>query len=389
MFKKYSVIVSRYKALVSLFFGLLFKSGKEGRRILFKDVFGALFSKNNSNVNFLLWGIDNYRPRLKASLWSPSSRITSSIKFLHGPEFFLNTPSNSRYHKPKVAFLRHGALGDVLLAEPVISEFARQRPDVEVIVATNFPIIFKNHPYIFETINVEDLKRYNHFSAIFNLDELPENQKEKHIVRAYADFIIGNDLFDLQPHLFYSDTEIQAVTKFIESIGRPFCVVHNRIDKAQPFRNVEITEWVKFLNEIHRRHPEIVFLQIGQMPNDVAIKGEDFLDLLDHFSIHEVAILISQAKLFIGTDAGPLHIAGTTNTPILSFFTYVPSHSRNPLRNNGDFLGVDSYIECAGCWTQFTRPHGWYCQRGDFACSKSFDFEKALPFIDEKLSLKL
>ena len=373
-------------ALITLMLSLLLKSGERGRRFLRENFFTFLNPSSEKFKKLTTWCLDNYKPRLKVGIWESSSRVTPLIEALVGLKFFKAAEPSMRYHKPKVAFVRRGAMGDVLLAEPCIREFARKRPNVEVVIATDCPEVFKNHPYIRQTLPTKELKNFNEFSAVFDLDALHENQKEKHITRAYADLIIGNDDFDLQPQLYFVDRDRFVIEKFLAELSRPICVVHNRIDESQPFRNVDIDIWTNFLREVKRRHPDLVFLQIGLRPKDVAIEGEDFLDVRNQFTIHQIALLIENARLFIGTDAGPLHVAGTTNTPILSFFTYISSVTRAPLRARGAFLGVDSKIECAGCWTQFSRPNGWYCRQGSYDCSKRFKVDEAWPWMAPHLS---
>ena len=375
-----SKYLSKLSALMSFLAALLFKSGSGGRTAVKKNILAIVNPNSGQFKKLLLWSLDNYKPRLKAGIWESSSRVTHIVKNLVSPDFLVGAPPNTRYNKPKVVFIRRGAMGDVLLAEPCIREFARQRPNVEVVVATDCPDVFKNNPYIRQTLPVKELKNFNQFSAIFDLDALHENQKEKHITRAYADLIIGNDGFDLQPQLYFVDRDMSVIENFLAKLSRPICVVHNRIDEDQPFRNVDIDIWTNFLKETKRHHPDLVFLQIGLRPKDIAIEGEDFLDVRDQFTIHQIALLIENARLFIGTDAGPLHVAGTTNTPILSFFTYISSATRAPLRINGAFLGLDSAIDCAGCWVNFSRPDGWYSRQGNYDCSKSFKVDEALPW---------
>ena len=377
---------TKLSVLTAFLAALVLKSGSSGRATVKKNIPAIFNPKSEQFKKLLLWSLDNYKPRLKAGIWESSSRVTHIVKNLVSPDFFVSAPPNARFNNPKVVFIRRGSMGDVLLAEPCIREFAHKRPNVEVIVATDCPEVFKNHPYIRQTLPTKELKNLNKFSAIFDLDALYENQKEKHITKAYADLIIGNDEFDLQPKLYFVDQDRFVVENFLAELSRPICVVHNRVDESQPFRNVDIDLWTNFLKGAKRRHPDLVFLQIGLRPKDVAIEGEDFLDVRDQFTIHQIALLIKNARLFIGTDAGPLHVAGTTDTPILSFFTYISAATRAPLRAEGAFLGFDSALDCAGCWVNFSRPDGWYCRQGNYDCSKSFKIDEAWPWMAQHLS---
>lgn len=90
-------------------------------------------------------------------------------------------------------------------------------------------------------------------------------------------------------------------------------------------------------------------------------------------------ILIKNAVLFLGTDAGPLHIAACTQTPIVSFFTVAHHEVRKPLRNEeAPFTAITPQIECYGCQNQFKHTTQWRCLREDFLCTSKFNVKEAL-----------
>jgi hypothetical protein len=48
-----------------------------------------------------------------------------------------------------------------------------------------------------------------------------------------------------------------------------------------------------------------------------------------------------------------------------------------PLRNGGKFMPLMSNVDCYGCLTRNPIPRpGYYCERGDNACTFGFDVEK-------------
>lgn len=75
------------------------------------------------------------------------------------------------------------------------------------------------------------------------------------------------------------------------------------------------------------------------------------IDLIDKTTLLEAGKIIAQSKCIIGVDNGLLHLAGTTDVPIIGGFTTVEGKYRFPYRNNQ--LGWNFYSvnpnESLGC----------------------------------------
>jgi len=81
------------------------------------------------------------------------------------------------------------------------------------------------------------------------------------------------------------------------------------------------------------------------------------------FDLSELAALVSRARLYIGGDSGPLHVAATTRTPVVALFgPTLPARSlpwRDPAVPS---IAVDAGpLECRPC-------HQRTCVPGDFRC---------------------
>lgn len=73
-------------------------------------------------------------------------------------------------------------------------------------------------------------------------------------------------------------------------------------------------------------------------------------DLVDKTTLRELYTIMSKAKLVLGMDSGPLHLAFATNTAVIAGFTTVRPDLRVPLRNNGvKTLAVSAAIQCRFC----------------------------------------
>ena len=123
------------------------------------------------------------------------------------------------------------------------------------------------------------------------------------------------------------------------------------------------------------------------------IKGETHIDydmginLVDKTSLMEAATIMSKAAAVIGLDNGLLHLAATTDVPIIYGFTTVEPHHRLPVRHNEMGWNIqtivpDEDIDCRFCQSKmnFVYNHKFTeCFYGDYKCIKKMDSE---PYIE-------
>lgn len=84
------------------------------------------------------------------------------------------------------------------------------------------------------------------------------------------------------------------------------------------------------------------------------------------------------AKLFIGGDSGPLHLAAATKTPIIGLFTIALAERREPWgRDPKTFIGMNAPIDCVGCLHDAPAPVRFLeCPAGiDYKCTESFSIK--------------
>jgi len=111
-------------------------------------------------------------------------------------------------------------------------------------------------------------------------------------------------------------------------------------------------------------------LHFGEIPNLL-------FDTVNKLDIHETAELISRARAYIGIDAGTLHIAACTETPVVALYTAAKAEFREPRDRTAKHVNIASEIECYGCMLDYPPPYQTYhCKRGDEECTRRFDPEK-------------
>lgn len=155
--------------------------------------------------------------------------------------------------------------------------------------------------------------------------------------------------------------------------GDRIVVIH--VSAGNPFRRWPIDHFVTLTTSL-ADHPGIrVVLSSGPSDREAAGEirararaqigpkaGEAILDC-GEFSLAELRALTDRASLFIGGDSGPLHIAATTNVPIVGLFGPTLPERSAPWRDSSlPMAAVDAGpLPCRPCDQRVCAP-------GDFRC---------------------
>lgn len=117
------------------------------------------------------------------------------------------------------------------------------------------------------------------------------------------------------------------------------------------------------------------------------------INLLDKTSLLESREIIAHSAAIIGLDNGLIHLAGTTNVPIIVGYTTVEPNVRMPYRN--DIMGYNCYpvvppesLDCRFCQSQmnFTLEHDFrFCYYKDNKCTKILSSELYIEQINKIL----
>lgn len=268
--------------------------------------------------------------------------------------------------RPKILVVRGGALGDVLMATPIIRELYNDYDGLcDIYVQTGYPDVFKDSPYV-TGVNPAEL---HHYDAVYNLTRSYENNPAMHTVHAYGWSVFGNmELSDYSLELFHSESDANKIL----TLGyRNYVVIHMR-QHNWPSRNLRPEFYKQLILQI-LDETDLNIVQVGG-EHELAFSGNDrLINDLGKYSIHELKCLVEGARAFIGIDGGLIHVAACTDTPMLSFFTSCRAEFRKPLRKNQPFYPIAN-IECYGCQLQNPVPCvEFVCHRNDVACIDSFD----------------
>jgi ADP-heptose:LPS heptosyltransferase len=157
------------------------------------------------------------------------------------------------------------------------------------------------------------------------------------------------------------------------SAAHPVVVIH--VSAGNPFRRWPPESFEALAVALARRDPSRrIILTSG--PSDAHAANEiagsvravlgpiaGTVPAIGEFDLAELRALVARAAVYIGGDSGPLHIAGTTTTPIVALFGPTLAERSMPWRDPRWFAeAVDAGpLECRPCRQRECAPKDFRC----------------------------
>jgi ADP-heptose:LPS heptosyltransferase len=277
----------------------------------------------------------------------------------------------------------------------VLHELRRRYPNSWIQLVTEELDVFDGNPSVDLVVKPEDMKKEDAWDVYINLNDAYEVNPKSHFVDSYMNRAFGKDNQDIDRtlRLYESDEERETTEDIIKQIDAPYVVVHMR-RWAWENKNIDLQLWGSLIALLEVKYPDLKFVSVGaQHDYKLAGAGKDnWIPLNDELSLGQIKCLIAGAKAFIGSDSGPFHIAGTTNTPIVAMLSHVMPQHILPWRNNkfGDRVWVaQSTVECVGCYSRQQTPvRNLTCEnKQQWACNKEFDGNEIINHFEEIMAL--
>jgi len=244
-----------------------------------------------------------------------------------------------------VTIVRDAAIGDILMVTPLVQALRYKYGRVALKVTPSL---------------------HNKMHALLNSPALEVTREIK------GDVINLNGAYELRPHLHPVEAycEVAGVSastpafcnaSYSSGWGKFDVVIHPTV--SWPNRTLPRAFWSGLVTALKANG--LTVLCIGH-------SGSEIIDGCDAFHVGrplaEIAGLIQYgAKVFIGGDSAPLHLAATTSTPIIGLFTIALAERRRPWgRPAHTFAGIDSAVDCIGCLHRAPQPCAfWDCDFTD------------------------
>jgi len=264
----------------------------------------------------------------------------------------------------KIYVQRKGAMGDVLLTTPIVKHLRNTNKNSHVVFMTNTPEVYNNNPYVDEIIKPTS----NIDGKLIDLDLVYEKSPKEYIVDAYAKYAFGTTNIDKTIELFETKEDKKKIDALLvdEKISK-YIVVHMATSWAN--RTMSLEDWKIIINKLILKGYHIVI--VGRK-GDLDYSGHNIHSLKDKLSLHEIKCLIAKSDGFVGMDSGLLHVATTTDVPIVGVFTCAKAEYRMPQKDN--VFIVKTSLDCYGCLHEQTPPVTFVeCKYGHNNCVKTID----------------
>lgn len=281
-------------------------------------------------------------------------------------------------NNPRILVIREGAAGDVLLTTPIVKELKNKFPDSYLVFMTKYPEILQNNPYVDEIIRFEPK---GGIDVVFNL--MSELYPDIPIVEAYGK--ITRLLIEHPQIEFYlSNQEREWTNRYMKTLSiqdnRGFVVIHPMSGNRIKWWNANSYQAVS--DYILSRKLQVV--TVGSSMDCVELRGT--INLIGKLSLRQSAALISRAKLFVGLDSVPMHVANAFKIP--SVILFGSTSPREVLVDARNVKIIQSSEYCLGC-RRHTTPDRWKqnvdCPRGRLYCMENISPDCVIEKINETL----
>jgi ADP-heptose:LPS heptosyltransferase len=282
----------------------------------------------------------------------------------------------TRTFTEKILIRRRMALGDVLMLTPIIALLKAENPNREIDVETEYPAIFRGNPNVRAAYQGGG-PGYTQFDRILDMDLAYELDPQKHILTAYANLAgVINALPSVVPSIYPNALEHDIASRMLGS-SQKWAALHlgpgNVVGRTVPTRLLVAVE-----KHLKSQGWSVLWIQSGA------------------YSLHVLAALLQQCRLFVGADSGPMHLAQAARIPTVGIFGAVDPQYRL-LPGVPYFRGVTApgrEVGCLGCHHVYEPPMtGSKCLRHgspqNNLCMEKLRVEDVIRAIEEVLACPL
>jgi ADP-heptose:LPS heptosyltransferase len=233
-------------------------------------------------------------------------------------------------------------LGDLICATPTIKKLS-EAYNQKIVVISKMPELFKLNPYVEKSYKVSSIDKdyikanYIMHNSFYNVGKKNEHGVEyKHNmidIRQFHAIHLGFMLDEHEMECFYKPTH-----PFTLEVPEKYVLIHPVQTWAT--RTWEAKNWMmltKLLNNLG-----IAVISIGKDSSETGFFNvnkpvfnfdiELGKNLMNKTNISDCWHLINKSQAFITMDSGLLHLAGTTDTPIVHLGSHLKPEFRMPYR---------------------------------------------------------
>ncbi|MBI1836404.1 MAG: glycosyltransferase family 9 protein [Flavobacteriia bacterium] len=305
-----------------------------------------------------------------------------------------------------IAVCKFKGMGSIIQATPLLNSIRKKHPNATIIFVTSKSNtkILEHLPMIDQVITVNDkglvnfsisaikaliklikirpdvyidLEIYSDFSTLFTLFTLSKNRLGFYLRSSsfrtgiYTHMMFFNPkapiskVYLQMAKLLYCDdiSEIYPLkykSKFYKSIGKEYIVINPNASDLRIERRWDIKNFIKIIELLLVEYSDLKIVIVGSKDEldytkeiEKIIKNERLINSTGKLTIDDLIGVIANAKLMLSNDTGPMHIAFSTETPIICLFGPC-SPDQYGLSEKAHIIYKPVY--CSPCVHDFTTP---------------------------------
>ena len=237
-------------------------------------------------------------------------------------------------------------LGDRMMFTPVVRDFKKAYPDIQVGVVSAGPEMWHNNPHIDHTVTESNADK------VYNIGPGKVTRGSKtnglHITAAFRESLQENSGSAIKQGPFKPDIHLSDAEKAQRMVLGRYWVINCDTGPftAKRWRHERFQQLVESL-------PDITFVQVGlAKDNQVKLSGDNVIDLIDKTKIRELFSLVYHADGCISLVSSLMHVAAAFDKPCV-----VIAGGREPFTfekyANHRYLDTTGALPCCklkGCW---------------------------------------
>ena len=283
--------------------------------------------------------------------------------------------------KNNVIIMRNGALGDFVLTLPVFQSIQDHYPN-HTLYAIGNPTNCKLLTKSWNIIDIESrdwLGLYSDGNVPRSVENLlkrttlmliygaPSGNFFKNVTRFLGEKAL---FFDPHPPVNYSEhitnyllSPLNDILKIPITNSSPTChfstKISDKIDtvahigSSSPIKNWPLKNFVKWAETLHKKGIKVNLI-LGPVEKEIGILESIDVPIIYPANLKELAHSLMSAKLFVGNDSGPGHLAAALGTATITLFgptnplIWAPNHPQNKVLSAPekimDSISVDSVV---------------------------------------------
>jgi len=188
------------------------------------------------------------------------------------------------------------------------------------------------------------------------------------------------------PELLSYYTPPNKVKIFLRSYKNKRIFVYAGSSYNAIYRRWALENYLKLADIIKDYFPKFEIIFVGGA-NELGIKkklNDDYTEIINEFTLKDMLYIFTKGELFIGNDAGLLHLAEAAGLKSVSIF------GPNLYSKWGSLLtrskGVEISISCRPCIKQYQGEVPTKCKKGDVKCLKDISIDLVFNEVKEVLT---